>query len=291
MDAIARAPFRVSEYVRAHTVEEAVEALAHFGSRAAIIAGGTNVLVDRPRVDALIDIRRLGLRHLRDGGGLAIGALATVADLQSSPLLAGPLRIVADAARAHGHALLRHLATIGGNLCKAHPVLDFPPPLLALDAEVRLRGAGGARTLPIAEFFLDFQRTALGEDEILTEIAIPAPAPGTGSALLRQGWTRVDLAIASAAVVLTLAPDGICRKARIALGTAGPTPMRAREAEAGLEGRPIDESAITRAAATAAGEARPMSFFRGPQAYKRHVIRVFVARGLAAAAGRAREAA
>jgi len=273
--------FTVAEYVRPETVDEALAAVAKYGDRGRIIAGGTNLLVDRPGgVEALIDINRLGLGHIRSNGGLTIGALATVADLQASPLLTGPYAILKDAAKLHGHALISHLATIGGNICKAHPVLDFPPPLLALDAEVTMANSDGERVMPLAEFFLGFEETALAEGEMITEFNLPAPAPRTGAAFLKMGWTHVDMALVNAAILVTLAADSSCQEARIALGTATPVPFRSKQAEAVLQGKNIDDALIKEAASIAAGEASPMDYHRGSEAYKRHIIGVFVERGL-----------
>ncbi len=225
--------FNVSQYIRPETIDEAVVAVAKYGERGRIIAGGTNLLVERPSgVEALIDITRLDLGYIRSNGGLTIGALATVADLRASPLIDGPYAILKDAAKAHGHALISHLATIGGNICKAHPALDFPPPLLALDANVTLARKNGERVMPVVEFFLGFEETALGKGEMITEINLPAPAPNTGAAFLKMGWTHVDMALVNASVLITLASDSSCQEARIALGTAAPVPFRSRQAEA-----------------------------------------------------------
>ncbi len=285
-------PFRVSDYVRPETIEEALAAAAAFGKKGRILAGGTNLLRDKPSgIDALIDITRLDLGAIENGDGLKIGALATVQALRTSPLLEGPYVILKEAAHAHGHALIRHLATIGGNVCDAHPVLDFPPPLLGLDALVTLRSTGGERSMPLRAFFRDFQETARTDDEILTGFEIPALPPRTGAVYLRMGWTRVDLALVNAAIVVSLAPDNICLDARIALGTAGPIPFRCAEAESVVEGREIDDACIRDAAAIASRESRPVSYARGSEAYKRHMIGVFVARGLREAARRAMEEA
>lgn len=282
--------FRVSEYVRAETIDEALAAVSKYGKNGKIVAGGTNVLVDKPSaVEALIDITRLDLKHVRGANGLKIGALATVGDLQTSPLLEGPYSILKDAAKAHGHALIKHLATIGGNICKAHPVLDFPPPLLALDAQVKLRSKKGERLVPLDEFFLDFEETALGDDEIVTEFEIPSPAPRTGGVFLKQGWTQVDMALINTAIVITLSSDNTCQKARIALGTAAPIPFRSKKAESVLEGQRIDASLIKEAASISSRESNPMDFHRGSEAYKRHIIGVFVERGLTEALRRAKE--
>ena len=284
--------FNVAEYVRPETIDEAVAAVADYGGRGRIIAGGTNLLVDRPSgVEALIDITRLDLGYIRSDGGLAIGALATVADLRASPLLTGPYAILKEAAKSHGHALISHLATIGGNICKAHPVLDFPPPLLALDAEVTLTGGGGERAMALEEFFLGFEETALGAGEIVTAINIPAPPPRTGAAFLKMGWTHVDMALVNAAILVTLGPDDKCQEARIALGTAAPLPFRAKQAEAVLQGKKIDDALIKEAAAAAERQASPMDYHRGSEAYKRHIIGVFVERGLAEASRKAEEGA
>jgi carbon-monoxide dehydrogenase medium subunit len=282
-------PFRVSEYVRPESMDEALSFVSRFGKKGRIIAGGTNILVDKPaEIGALIDITRLGLRHVTGGNGVKIGALATVADLQASPLLEGPYSILREAAKSHGHALIKHLATVGGNICKAHPALDFPPPLLALDAEVKIASQRGERSMPLEDFFLDFEKTALGEDEIVTGFDIPSAAPGAVGVFLKMAWTRVDIALVNTAIVITLSSDGTCQDARIALGTAAPVPFRPKKAESVLKGQRIEEPLIKETAEIASEESKPEDYFRASEAYKRHIIRVFVERGLAEAVRRAR---
>jgi carbon-monoxide dehydrogenase medium subunit len=282
--------FRVSEYVRPETMDQALSLVSKFGKKGKIIAGGTNVLVEKPAgVEALIDITRLNLKHIAtNGNGLKIGALATVADVQVSPLLKGPYSILREAAKSHGHALVRHLATIGGNICKAHPALDFSPPLLALDAQVKINGQGGERSMPLEEFFLDFEKTALGDDEIVTEFILPAAVPGAEGVFLKMAWTRVEIALINTAIVITLSSDNTCQDARIALGTAAPVPFRSKKAESVLKGKRIDDSLMKEAAEIASDESKPENYFRASEAYKRHIIKVFVERALAEALRRAK---
>ena len=134
--------------------------------------------------------------------------------------------------------------------------------------------------MPLEEFFLGFEETALGEGEMITEFNLPAPAPRTGAAFLKMGWTHVDMALVNAAILVTLGPDNKCQEARIALGTAAPVPFRSKQAEAVLIGKKIDDALIKEAAAAAVRQAAPMDYHRGSEAYKRHIIGVFVERGL-----------
>lgn len=257
------------------------------GGRGTFVAGGTDLVVQGDRsLRYLVDLTRLPLRYVkRRGRGWAIGATATMADLEHSAALRGFADgVVADAAGTAGSPQIRNMGTVGGNLANASPACDLGPPLLALDAAVVIAGARGRRTVPLDRFFRGVHRTVLNGG-LLVEVVLPAPPalPGGRAAFAFQKLGRLesDIAVVNAAAGVAVDKAGRCRWARIALGAVGPTPLRARKAEALLAGKPLDAAALEAAAAQAAAEAKPVSDVRATAAYRREMCRVLVARALA----------
>lgn len=283
------------ELVLPRSIDECVEILADRGRDKKLVAGGTDLLPQlkngllRPSV--VVDLSGVAaLRTLEGGqaGGLRIGASVTARELE----LASPLRsryaALAESAALVGSIQVRNLATVGGNLCNAAPSADMAPPLLALDAEAMIVGAGGRRRVPLESFFVGVRRTVLAPDDLLVELVVPAPAPGSGGSYLRHTPRReLDIAVVGVAAQLTLA-GGVCARARIALAAVAPTPMRATAAERALEGQPVTAEQIERAAELAAGAARPISDQRGSADFRRHLVRVLTRRTLGTALERAR---
>ncbi len=256
------------------------------GGRGRFVAGGTDLVVQGDRsLRYLVDLTRLPLRYVkRRGGGWAIGATSTMADLEHSPALRRLADgIVAEAAGTAGSQQIRNMGTIGGNLANASPACDLAPPLLALDASVVIAGKGARRTLPLERFFRGVHRSAL-DGGLLVEIVVPAPpsAPGGRAAWSFQklGRLKSDIAVVNAAAGIVLDRTGRCAWARIALGAVAATPLRARRTEALLVGRPVDAAAIAAAAERAAQETRPVSDVRSSAEYRREMSGVLVARAL-----------
>ena len=170
------------------------------------------------------------------------------------------------------------MGTLGGNLCYGESASDPSPALLALRASVRLHGPGGARIVPITEFFTGFYETALGDAEVLTGIDVPAMPAGARWRYLK--WTpraQEDKALVGLAAMLVL--DGRrCRVARLAVGGVGASPIVLTRAEQALEGQELDEATIARAADAAAGEVEPMADLQGSAEYRRDRLRVWVRR-------------
>ncbi|MEE9519204.1 MAG: FAD binding domain-containing protein, partial [bacterium] len=198
-----------------------------------------------------------------------------------------PLNIISEASGEIGHYNLRHLATIGGNLCNAVPSADAAIPLIALDAEAVIAGVDGDRIVKFEDFFTFVQETVLDESEIQKEIRIPQQPPGTGASFKRIGRTNVDIALVNAAVRLVLDGDGVCADSRIVLGAVAPTPIRARRAEEMLIGRKLTAELIEEAAETAAQGTKPISDVRASAEYRREMSRVLVKRALIEALSRA----
>jgi aerobic carbon-monoxide dehydrogenase medium subunit len=256
------------------------------GGPGRFVAGGTDLVVQGDRsLRWLVDVTRLPLRYVkRRGGGWAIGATTTMADLEHDAALRRFADgILSEAAGTAGSPQIRNMGTIGGNLANASPACDLAPPLLALDAGVTVAGPG-RRTIPLERFFRGVHRTALN-GALLVEIVIPAPArPAGGRAawsFQKLGRLESDIAVVNAGAGVAVGRDGRCTWARLALGAVAPTPLRARRAEALLVGRPFDAAAVRAAAERAAAETRPVTDVRSTAEYRREMSRVLVARALA----------
>jgi aerobic carbon-monoxide dehydrogenase medium subunit len=275
------------------SVDEALHVLKDRGSDARLLAGGTDLLPQMKngllKPACVVDLSGVSrVRTLQpDASGLRIGAAVPARALERDTVTRSAYTALAESAALVGSVQVRNLATLGGNLCNAAPSADMAPPLLALDAVAVIAGPRGERRVPFADFFTGVRRTVLGPDEILVEIAVPAPGPRSGGQYLRHTPRReLDIAVVGVASQLTLA-DGVCRKARIALAAVAPTPLRAHGAEHALEGKPVTAEAIERAAELAVGAARPISDQRGSADYRRHLVRVLTRRTLRTALTRA----
>jgi len=277
------------------SVDDCLRVLAERGPEAKLVAGGTDLLPQLKngllKPACVVDLSGVApLRRLErtDGRGLRIGPAVTARALERDPGVRSDYLALAESAALIGSVQVRNLATVGGNLCNAAPSADMVPPLLALDAEVVVAGPRGHRRVPLASFFVGVRRTVLAPDELLLDIVVPGPGPGSGGSYLRHTPRReLDIAVVGVAAQLTLS-DGACAKARIALAAVAPTPLRATAAEQALEGQPVTAEQIERAAALAADAARPISDQRGSAEFRRHLVRVLTRRTLATALERAR---
>ncbi|HEX3428676.1 MAG TPA: FAD binding domain-containing protein, partial [Candidatus Limnocylindrales bacterium] len=195
---------------------------------------------------------------------------------------------LADAASIVGSPATRGTGPIGGNLMNASPAAETIAPFVVLDAEVTLRGPGGAtRSLPAADLATGPGRTIATQGELLTRVTVPTAAAGSGSAYIRLEYRRaMEIAVVGAAALVSIA-DGVVRDARIALTAVAPTIVRAPEAEAVLRGAPSTRSSFLDAGRAAAAAARPIDDVRASADYRRAMLEVVVARVLAAAAARA----
>ena len=185
------------------------------------------------------------------------------------------------------------MATVGGALAHADPNQDPPVTLLALGARVEIRGAGGRRELSLGEFFRDYYETALVPGELVTAVTVPLLSASSGATFLKfLPRSADDYATVAVAATVALEPDGErCREARIALGSVGVTPLRARVAEALLSGQRLGESVLRAVGEAAKGEVDPLSDHRGSAEYKREMTAVMVGRALTQAWEAARRSA
>ena len=275
--------FRPKEYFRPNTVNKTISLLSECGDKAKIIAGGTDLLIEKPpEVEYLIDIASLPLDYIKaDEEGIAIGALTTFNSIENSDLLQeGAYSILIEAAKGIGYNNLRNLATIGGNICNAVPSADSPPALIALDANAKIVGHKGERIVKLEDFFKHVRKTILDNDEMLVEIQIPQPPNHTGAAFLKIGRTSLDIALINVAVSLCLDENGICENSIIVLGAVAPTPIRAKRAEMLLKGKEINKTIIENTAQIASEEIKPINDVRYSADYRRKASRVLVKRAI-----------
>lgn len=283
------------EYHAPSNLDEAVALLERFGDDAKVLAGGHSLVpAMRFRLalpEHLVDLNRIdGLAYIREEGGhLALGSMTREADLEHSSLVAERYPLLADAGRVIADPLVRNRGTVGGNLAHADPANDHPAVMLAYGAELVAKGPGGQRTIAVDDFFVDLFENSLAENEILTEIRIPRPAPNSGSAYVKVERKVGDYAVSAVAANLIMDGD-VCTSARIGLTNLSPVPMRAKGAEQALIGRTLTSDIIEAAGVAAAEECDPSPDLRGSVAYKRDLTRVIAKRAIHAAMERARGA-
>jgi CO/xanthine dehydrogenase FAD-binding subunit len=275
------------------TLEACQQALSD-GADVKMVAGGTdllpqmkNGLVKPRRVVDLSALPELKVLEVRADGGLRVGAAVSARTLELAAPLRDSFASLVESAAVVGSFQIRYLATLGGNLANATPSADMAPPLFALDAELVIAGPRGQRRVPVADFFLGVRRTVLEPDEVLVEVVIPAPGPGSGGTYVRHTPRReLDIAVVGVASQLTIR-DGHCVKARIALAAVAPVPLRAAAAEERLVGEVVSPALIEEAAQLAVQAASPISDQRGSAEFRRHLVRVLTRRTLTTALERA----
>ena len=279
-------------YVAARSVDEALKLLAKHGEEGKLLAGGHSLIpamklrLASPRT--LIDLSRVPeLNGVRlDGNTLVIGALTVHADVASSEPVRQHLPGLADAASVIGDLQVRNRGTIGGSVAHADPAADLPVILTALNASFVVRSAAGSRTVAADDFFTDFYTTAMAGNEILTEVRVPLPPAGSGTAYLKLPHPASGYAVVSAGVLITRQASGACAAARVALGGLGSGPVRALATELELQGKPLTPRAIAAASAKAAEQTDPLDDFYADAEYKRHMASVFARRAIEAAVQR-----
>ena len=281
------------EYFAPSSLDEALDLLVQKGEDAKILAGGTglvNMMKQRlVNPDALINLAKIpGLDAVSFSDGKArIGALVHHQELVNSAEVTQTLPLVQETYRHVATVRVRNFATVGGGLTHGDPNQDPQVSLLALNAEVSLRSKEGTRTLPLADFMVDYYETAIRPDEILTELLVPLLPGGAGSAYLKfLPRTADDYATVSAAAVVAL-NGGTISDVRLAFGSAAPTAKRCPEAERMLTGQKPSPELIRSAAETAKELADPVSDGRGSAGYKKDMVPVFVRRALEKALERA----
>lgn len=271
----------LQEFFYPRTLPEALARLREHGGAAAPIAGGTDLVSSPPPgIRCLVDITRLGLDYIREEEGqVRIGATTTMQALTTSPLTASLAGGILNLSSCRGWpGPIRNTATLGGNLANAGPFNDTPPALLALGARVVVATEEGDRTIPIDEFFLGYRSTAHGLG-LVREVVIPRPPGRSAGVFLKLGRAEVDVAMVNVGVVVGF-EEGVCRRARVALGAVTRFPRRLPEVEALLEDRPLDRRAIDQAFEAVMDLVEPVLDFRASAEYRREMSGVLVARAL-----------
>jgi len=277
------------DYHAPDSVEEALRLLGEAGDDAKLLAGGQSLLpVMRLRMAApevLIDLGRIEQLHgvRDDGDALVIGAMTPHFEVVESSLVHEHALVLSEAAATVADPQVRHRGTFGGALAHADPAGDMPAPVLALGGELVATGPGGQRTIAAADFFEDYFTTALGDDEILTEIRIPKH---TGWGGHYEKFTRVAQQWSIVAVAAAVRADGgSIAEARVGLTNMGSVPLRATAVEQALVGTPADDDSVRAAVAAVAEGTSPPSDINGDADYRRHLAAVLTRRAVLAAAG------
>lgn len=283
------------ELHEAASFEDATSLLSKYSPDVRLLAGGTDVLIDLKAngagVGHLVTLHQIdslhGLSEVEDG--LRIGALATITEINESPLVTGDYEVIRDAASQMATYQIRNAATIGGNIASANPCADLPPVLIVLDAVAVVVSAAGQRNVPVRELISGPRQTTLGRDEFLAAFLVPKPSPGFGAAYARFGLRNGNaIAVASVAAGLVLSEKGTIRDARIALGAVAPVPTVVEGANLWLKDRELNGDASAEVARAAMDAAQPISDLRGSAEYRRELVGVLTKRAMKAAEKRAK---
>jgi len=280
------------EYYAPRSIGEALSLLSRLGDESKLLAGGHSLLpmmkLRFAQPAHLIDLNHIpDLRGIReDRGELVIGAMTTEAELIGSALIRNKVPLLAEGAGSIADPQVRYKGTIGGDISHGDPGNDHPAIMLALDAAFVLTGPKGQRTVKADGYFLGLYQTQLAADEILTQIRLPIPVSGSGWSYQKLKRKTGDFATAAAAVMLQMQSGRVARVA-IGLTNVAPTALRAREAEAALAGKSLDEASLGEAARLAMSICNPTPDQRGDVAYKTAMCGEMTRRALQAAAARA----
>lgn len=268
------------------TLPEAVDMLAQYQNQAAVLAGGTDLLIwnyirknNTPYLLSLAAIEDLDYLSYVAGEGLRIGAKAKVAQLLTNPVIAEKFPALYEAAYSFATPQIRNMATIMGNILRASPAGDCCCAMLALGGRVVLQSSQGERVVNIDDFWISYGVTARKSDELAVELRIPDPTSATCSAFQRLTRVHEDLAKLNVAVRLEMEKNTVL-KARIAMGCVGPTPLRLKKTEKLLEGGQITEALLQQIAASAQAEIAPIDDQRSTADYRRRVSGVILRRSI-----------
>ena len=281
------------KFLEPKNLDDACKLLAEYGEDAKLIAGGQSlaILLRQGLIDPDYIINLKNLRELDyinyNKGILSIGALTSHNTIKKSPIVKKRCPLLVEAEQRLAHTQIRNWGTIGGNLSHADPAADLAPPLIGLQAKVKVASVAGERSISINDFFIDMFTTALEANEILMEIEIPDLPPHTGAAYRKETVIAGDYPLASVAAVVTL-DDKLkeVREARIALGGLGPTPFLAEELSNSMVGKKADDKLAQEAGAIASRQVTPTGDVSASAEYKqelaglltRHMINLAIAR-------------
>jgi carbon-monoxide dehydrogenase medium subunit len=285
------APFA---YHAPETLDAALALKAEHGDEAKFLAGGQSLIpamnFRATQPGRLIDVNKLkGLDFVRvEDGELRIGALTRVRRVERDALVKQWAPLLYETAPHIAHPQIRTRGTVGGSLAHHDPAAELPVVVTALGGRVKLQSSRGERWVAADDFFVSLFTTSIEPDEMLTEAALPALPPRTGTAFLELARRHGDYAMMGVAAVVTLDDAGKCTEARLVYLNAGDRPMLAHGGAEALKGRPMDDAAVTEAASIgAAQEIEPMGSMHATPEYQRHLASVLTKRVLKIAAARA----
>ena len=275
------------EYHAPTSLDQVFALLDKYGDDSRVMAGGTALVIQmKQRLSQpghVIGMRRVGSLNAIESTpeGLRIGALCTQRQIENSELVGKELPLVADTFRKVATPRIRNMATIGGGLVNGDPNQDPPPSLIALGASAVMTSKSGDRVVLLEEFFIDYYETDVQPGEILTSVMVPHAPAGSGSVYLKfLPRTADDYGTVNVAAVVSKEQDGTCKDVRIVLGAAGVTPIRAKDAEVALRGKPLTDENIRAAAALVKDAVDPLEDFRGSAEYKTDMAEVFARRAV-----------
>jgi carbon-monoxide dehydrogenase medium subunit len=275
------------EYHAPTSLDQVFDLLDKYGDDSRVMAGGTALVIQmKQRLSQpghVIGMRRVGSLNAIESTpeGLRIGALCTQRQIENSELVGKELPLVADTFRKVATPRIRNMATIGGGLVNGDPNQDPPPSLIALGASAVMTSKSGDRVVLLEEFFIDYYETDVQPGEILTSVMVPHAPVGSGSVYLKfLPRTADDYGTVNVAAVVSKEQDGTCKDVRIVLGAAGVTPIRAKDAEDALRGKPLTDENIRAAAALVKDAVDPLEDFRGSAEYKTDMAEVFARRAV-----------
>jgi len=271
------------EYFEPETVKEAVDTAVKYGVEAKVYAAGVD-LVPRMRkrqvtpkyIVNIQSIKELaGIKEVADG--LSIGSLSSLRSIETSPLVRKKYMVLSEAIHSIASIQVKSHGTAVGNLCVGTPASDVAPALIALDGRLKIVGRAGEKVVAVEDFYLGVGRTILEQGDIITEILLPEPKPNTGGAFLKLVRTAADIAKVNVAVTVTMA-DGVCRDARVVIGSVAPTVLRMKKVEDILKGQRLSPEVIESAAQAASEEVKPITDLRSTAEYRKDTTRVLVRR-------------
>jgi len=277
------------ELLEPRSLRDAAALLDAGDATARPVGGGTAVML-MMKMGVLRPARLVSLRAVEkrwseisaDGGDIRIGALATLSALERSPVIRKETPVIAQALRTLANVRVRNVATVGGHLAHADPHMDLPPVLIALGARVTIVDAKGERAMPLEQLHAGYLETTLKRGELIAEVIVPKQGARRAAYLKLTTRSADDWPALGVAAVLDMSGDSV-REARLVVSAATDTPVRLAKAEAVLRGARADDATLTRAGEAAAAEAGVIGDAHGSAAYKRELVRVYVARAVRAA--------
>ena len=262
-------------YYKASTLREALELVDRLEDFK-VIAGGTDLVMDlrigRYKPRNIVDISEIKeLDYIVDEGDyVRIGALAKLQNIMESPIVRTKAPVLAEAIYQMASWQIRNVATIGGNLCNASPAADTAPPLMVLEAKLKLVSKDGERIVPVTEFFLGPRKTVLKKNELLAEIIVPYEKDA-GSSMIKLGRRSAFTLSIVAVATLVKVENGKFKDVRVALNSVAPKPVRARSVEEALKDKKVSLEAIEEASKLVVNDISPISDVRASAEYRREM--------------------